>query len=115
MLIELNKTFLRKEMEKVNPDPASFLIFEEKSNIIPIKFLKILSPGVNILKQEMLSLGGDAVVHRNAVDCKVIESDVILLGTRKHYKILSQKLKTMPYFGLALVGEELDDYLKKRK
>jgi len=115
MLIELNETFLRKEMEKVNPDPASFLIFEEKSNIIPIKFLKILSPGVNILKQEMLSLGGDAVVHRNAVDCKVIESDVILLGTRKHYKILSQKLKTMPYFGLALVGEELDDYLKKKK
>jgi len=102
-------------MSKVNAHPASFPIFEKKSCVIPLKVFKVPAPGANILKQEMLSIGGDAVVHKDAVTCKVSESDVILLGTRKHYEALIQKLEMMPYFGLDLVRKELNDYLNREK
>lgn len=63
----------------------------------------------------MLSLGGDAVVHKNAVDCSVETSDIILLGTKKHYNILTDKLKQMPYFKLDKVYNELKQYFTVKK
>ncbi|MCG0275192.1 MAG: dihydropteroate synthase [Thermosediminibacteraceae bacterium] len=115
MILELTPYYLRSEMERVGAHPASFAIFERKSRIIPLKIFGILSPGANILKQEMLSLGGDAVVHKYAVNCKVERSDVILLGTKKHYEALVQKLESANYFGLQEVRAKLKDYLKSRK
>lgn len=58
------------------------------------------SRAANALKQEMLSLGGDAAVHKRCIECKVEASDVILLGTPKQLKGLVQKLSAMPYWGL---------------
>jgi len=111
MLLRLTNEVLLKEIEKVGADPASFGIFLEKSEIIPLKFFDLPSPGANIVKQEMLSLGGDAVVHRNVVNCKVERSDIILLGTRKHYKMLVEKLKQMNYFELDTLRKELKRFL----
>ena len=111
MLLRLTNEVLLKEIEKVGADPASFSIFLEKSEIIPLKFLDLPSPGANIVKQEILSLGGDAVVHRNVVNCKVERSDIILLGTRKHYKMLVEKLKQMNYFELDTLRKELEGFL----
>ena len=111
MLLRLTNEVLLKEIEKVGADPASFSIFLEKSEIIPLKFLDLPSPGANIVKQEILSLGGDAVVHRNVVNCKVERSDIILLGTRKHYKMLVEKLKQMNYFELDTLRKELKRFL----
>ncbi|ADL07345.1 dihydropteroate synthase [Thermosediminibacter oceani] len=115
MLLEISPEFFRAEMERVKAHPASFPIFERKSRIILLKIYGVPSPGANILKQEMLSLGGDAVVHKNAVECKVPESDVILLGTRKHYEALIKKLEIANYFGLTRVRKALKDYLERRK
>ena len=111
MLLRLTNEVLLREIEKVGADPASFGIFLEKSEIIPLKFFDLPSPGANIVKQEMLSLGGDAVVHRNVVNCKVERSDIILLGTRKHYKMLVEKLKQMNYFELDTLRKELKRFL----
>ena len=111
MLLRLTNEVLLKEIEKVGADPASFGIFLEKSEIIPLKFFDLPSPGANIVKQEMLSLGGDAVVHKNVVNCKVERSDIILLGTRKHYKMLVEKLKQMNYFELDTLRKELKRFL----
>ncbi|HID09059.1 TPA: dihydropteroate synthase, partial [Candidatus Micrarchaeota archaeon] len=61
MLLRLTDSALLKEIEKVGADPASFNIFIEKSEIIPLKFFNLPAPGANIVKQEMLSLGGDVV------------------------------------------------------
>ncbi|MDP2717591.1 MAG: 2-amino-4-hydroxy-6-hydroxymethyldihydropteridine diphosphokinase, partial [Candidatus Micrarchaeota archaeon] len=47
----------------------------------------------NILKQEMLSLGGDAAVHQDAVSCKVESTDVLLIGTLKQLRQLVSKLR----------------------
>jgi dihydropteroate synthase len=114
-MLEISREYLQVEMKKVGAHSASFPIFERKAEIIPLKIYDVLSPGANVIKQEMLSLGGDAVVHKNAVDCKVESSDVILLGTRKHYEALLKKLEGADYFGLQDVRKKLKDYLESKK
>ncbi|MHB1421113.1 MAG: dihydropteroate synthase, partial [Bacillota bacterium] len=59
-----------------------------------------------ILKQEMLSRGGEAAVHRGVVDNSIEESDVLLMGTIKQYQSLCVKLKMQP-FGLAKLAQEI--------
>ncbi len=115
MIIKISKEYLYNEMKNVGPHPASLDIFKNKAEIIPLKIFDILAPGANIIKQEILSLGGDAVVHKNAVNCKKEVSDVILLGTIKHYTFLIDKLKIMSYFGLDKIGIELKQYLTVKK
>ncbi|MGB9767829.1 dihydropteroate synthase [Dictyoglomus turgidum] len=115
MIVELSHEFLRKEILKVGAHPASLEIFERKAQIIPLKIFNISSPTANVIKQEMLSLGGDVVVHKNVVDCKIEKSDVILLGTKKHYELFIKKLENNKYFEIPLVLQELKEYLLKQK
>ena len=68
----------------------------------------------NILKQEMLSLGGDAAVARGTVACSIKETDVILIGTDKQILQLCTKLKAQP-FSLPSLASELDALLTNIK
>lgn len=115
MIIEITPEFLEKEMARVGAHPVSFEIFERKAKIIPLKIFNISSPTANIIKQEMLSLGGDAIVHKNVINCKVENSDIILLGTKKHYELLLQKLEKNNYFDLPKVFQGLKEYLLKER
>ncbi|HNY11176.1 MAG TPA: dihydropteroate synthase [Candidatus Wallbacteria bacterium] len=74
----------------------------------------VLSPAANIIKQEMLSAGGDCAIHKNCVDCKIEKSDIILLGTKKHYKNLIAKLKSENYFNLKNIIRELSEFLNNK-
>jgi len=47
----------------------------------------------NIIKQEMLSVGGDAAVSAGCVGCKVEKTDVLLIGNLSQYKIFVEKMK----------------------
>jgi dihydropteroate synthase len=53
----------------------------------------------NIIKQEMLSLGGDAAVARGSVACSIEATDVLLMGTRKQLGHFVEKVSSQP-FGL---------------
>ncbi|MEN2984528.1 MAG: dihydropteroate synthase [Dictyoglomaceae bacterium] len=115
MILEITPEFLKKEMEKIGAHPASFPIFERKTPIILLKVFDISTPTANIFKQEMLSLGGDAIVHKNSVDCKVDKTDIIFIGTKKQYDILLQKMENNPYFDIPKVVNELKTYFQKKK
>jgi dihydropteroate synthase len=115
MIMELTPEFLKKEMEKVGAHFDSFSIFLRKSKIIPLKIFDINSPTANILKQEMLAIGGDVVVHKNVINCRVDKSDVILLGTKKHYDILMNKLENINYFDIPKVYKLLKNFFEKDK
>jgi dihydropteroate synthase len=65
----------------------------------------------NIIKQEMLSLGGDAAVARGAVACSVVRSDVILMGTLKQMQRFTEKISTQP-FGLSGISERIREIMK---
>ncbi|MEK6954784.1 MAG: hypothetical protein AABX01_07260, partial [Candidatus Micrarchaeota archaeon] len=47
----------------------------------------------NILKQEMLSIGGEVVVSKYTVNCSKPQTDVLIMGTLRHFYRLIQKMK----------------------
>jgi len=61
----------------------------------------------NVLKQEMLSIGGEASLPREVFDFQGKEVSAILSGSLKHYKLLTKKLKRQP-FGLKALSQELE-------
>ena len=115
MLLKVNKEMLADAMESICVHKASIPIFANKNQILPLKLLQVRTPAANIIKQEMLAAGGDAAVPTGCVLNKDKYSDVLLLGTRKHYNLLLKKLELMPYFGMDKVKAELEAVLYEEK
>lgn len=108
MLLKINKELLGEAMASIGAHPASLPIFAHKSEIVPYKLLGVRTPAANILKQEMLAAGGDAVVPTGCIVNADKYVNVLLLGTLKQYKVLLKKLELMQYFGLKQVAAELE-------
>ncbi|MCL6636140.1 MAG: dihydropteroate synthase, partial [Peptococcaceae bacterium] len=68
----------------------------------------------NIIKQEMLSKGGEAAVARGVVDNSIDMTRVLLMGTLKQYDAFLAKLKTQP-FGLAALAERIRVVLRNQE
>lgn len=58
----------------------------------------------------MLSVGGDAAVHRNVIINKIEATDVLLLGTVRQLGLLASKILAQP-FGLKKIGHDLKQLL----
>jgi len=115
MLLKVNKEMLADALESIGVHKASLPVFANKNQILPLKLLQVRTPAANIIKQEMLAAGGDAAVPTGCVLNKDKYSDVLLLGTRKHYNLLLKKLELMPYFGMDKVKAELEAVLNEEK
>jgi len=64
----------------------------------------------NIVKQEMLSVGGDAAVARGSVGCAIERTDAILMGTAKQIQRFAEKISCQP-LGLRVIAERLRELL----
>lgn len=70
----------------------------------------------HILKQEMLSVGGDVAVAKGVVDLTHKETDVLLMGTVKQLKRAAKKLSMQPFRCPRIaeeIGEALENYSKR--
>ena len=65
----------------------------------------------NIIKQEMLSIGGDAAVARGSVACSIPSTDILIMGTLKQISALINKIEKQP-FGLKSIAENISEILK---
>lgn len=65
----------------------------------------------NIIKQEMLSVGGDAAVAGGSVSCSVPVSDILIMGTIKQILAMAKKIEKQP-FGLNLISANILALLK---
>ncbi|TAL15974.1 dihydropteroate synthase [bacterium] len=83
----------------------------DKARFLAIKVEGLKAPAANILKQEMLSVGGDASVARGVINCSAELSSSVIMGTRKQIKNLVKKLKAQP-FGLKVLADELTELLR---
>jgi dihydropteroate synthase len=97
-------------LQQVGVDPYGI-----EAMLPKMKHLNILLEGLeckvaNILKQEMLSVGGDAAVARQSVACAVERTDAVLMGTAKQMKRLAEKISSQP-FGLRRISENLQELL----
>jgi dihydropteroate synthase len=88
-----------KEMKRIKVDPMGIKIMKDKAVFRNIRLGGIRSPMANIIKEQMLSEGGDAAVHTLVVSCKVVHSDVLLMGTLAQYKKVIEKMKLQPMEG----------------
>ena len=97
-------------MGKVGVDPTGMRLMEGKAIHLNLKVEGITPRTSNLLKQEMLSLGGDAAVDRRGLDCSTELTDAILMGTHKQFEKLTSKLEQYP--GLQALGHSLKETLK---
>lgn len=112
MLLKLNNANIAENIESVGIHEASKKIFDNKSKIIPLKLINVRTPAANIIKQEMLAAGGDAAVPSSCITCAEKYVNIVLLGTKKHYRKLLGKLTMMPYFGITKIKEEIKNILE---
>lgn len=68
-------------------------IMRDKAVFRLVKLHCVRNAVANILKQEMISSGGDATVSQWTVNCARPKTDVLLMGTIKHYKLLIAKMR----------------------
>lgn len=102
----------RSEILRLGADPAGAERMAAKMVRRLVKLTGVPCRAANILKQEMLSLGGDAAVARGSVACTVADTDVILIGSLKKLRLLSRRLVHQP-FGLAELAGELTALLQR--
>lgn len=97
---------LAREFGKIGVDPGGIGIMRAKAFLRCVKIHHLPSFWANILKQEMLSLGGDAALSRGAITGKVKTTDCLLMGNLAQLIQLAAKLKRQP-FGLSGIGSEI--------
>ncbi len=115
MIIAVNKERTAEAIREIGAHPVSIPIFANKAAIEPLKLLQVRTPAANVIKQEMLGVGGDAVTPVGCIVNKDKYVDVLLLGTRKHYRLLAAKLAQMNFFGMEELGREIERYLAPQR
>lgn len=96
----------QQELERIGVDPAGIVRMLPKLEHHALLVKSLRPAAANIIKQEMLSLGGDAAVARGTVACTVASTDLLLIGTGKQLSTLCTKLQGQP-FGLQQLSREL--------
>lgn len=99
----------RALFQNIGVDPGAYLYLLPKAFFRFIKIKNLSARAALIIKQEMLSKGGEAAISRSALSGEGA-SDVLLMGNLKHYRLLMEKLKVQP-FGLKSLAAEIEAIL----
>jgi dihydropteroate synthase len=100
-------------LKRVGVDPYGIGAMLPKMSGLNLLLTGVPCKVANIIKQEMLAVGGDAAVCRGAVACSVPQTDVILIGTEKQIKRFAAKLNAQP-FGLKEMAEAVAALIANR-
>jgi len=84
------------QMRGVGVDATGLKLMKGKTLHFNFRMEGIDPRTANLLKQEMLSLGGDAALDRTGLDCSAKSTDAILMGTQKQFEKLILKLDQYP-------------------
>ena len=105
---------VRKYLKEIGVDSGGLNIMSAKAQLYIVSIAGLQSAGANVLKQDALSVGADLAVPKGTVMAQKEFVDCLLIGSKKHFKILSQKELTQPY-GLKAVAHQLQNILKTEK
>ena len=101
----------RDEISKIGSWGRAIDIMVPKAMNICIKVYDIGSWEANIIKQEMLSKGGEVAVHKEVCRLDIEQSDILIIGNIAQYKRLIQKLLIQPG-ELKNIAEGLSDVIE---
>ncbi|MDP8233837.1 MAG: dihydropteroate synthase [Candidatus Saelkia tenebricola] len=111
-ILDLDDRVIKKEFDRIKVDKRGIDIMLPKSMFYVLKLEGLTSVCANVIKQQMLSNGGEVAVSRGAIDSSAKKSDCVIMGTLKQFQELIRKLKVQPW-GLREVSEKIKDVLDK--
>jgi dihydropteroate synthase len=109
-ILDLDKKGLELEMGRMEVHKAGISIMLPKSQFRVIKIKDVSATKSNIIKQDILSFGGEAATAQGAINHSVKTTDVLIFGTVQQIKNLISKLKKQ-YFGLKELAVQIEDAL----
>ena len=112
LLVAQTPEHAARELQRMAVDSYGIVAMVSKMRTLCIQLSHLECRQANVLKQEMLSLGGDAAVARGTVACSIDKTDCVLIGTAKQLTRLCHKLKVQP-FDLPKLAVELDELLAR--
>ena len=104
----------RREIKKIGSDPLSIEIMAPKMITKVIKLENVVLQDAIIIKQDMLSIGGEVAVPKNTFELHEEKGDILVIGTIKQLNMLVEKLKRH-YPRLKKISKELKFVLKDVK
>lgn len=109
---EKNYNELDYELKKIGVCPAGIRVMRKKGKTLIFKIFNVPVTEANIIKQEMLSIGGEAAVHKSTITHKIKETDVLLFGNLSILTLFCNKLKEQNFRFLRELSENLLQILK---
>ena len=92
-------------------DPGGVPLMAPKAMHHTFKLEDVDSRAALIIKQEMLSAGGEAAVCRGVIGLSSKKTDILVMGTRRQLQLATGKLRGQP-FGAAAVAEEIRSVIR---
>jgi dihydropteroate synthase len=105
VLLRSDRDWIR-EIERVGADPVTWDRLRRKCRVIAFRAGPLPPPAASIVKQCMLSGGGDAIVARDVITCGCESTEALLLGTEKQFMAACASMENQP-FGVAELGARL--------
>jgi dihydropteroate synthase len=90
----------------IGVDPYGITAMKEKTIGLNVLLANQPCRIANVIKQEMLSVGGDAAVARGSVACSIKRTDILIMGSLKQIQTLITKIEKQP-FGLNIIAQDL--------
>ena len=101
----------KEEIQKIGSDPKSINIMAPKAVSKVIKLENVILQDAIIIKQDMLSIGGEVAIPKEAFDLKDKSADILIIGTIKQLSELVEKLNRH-YPRIRNISKELSVLLK---
>jgi len=110
-IYHLGKINNNKALKELGVQGGGVSIISKKMDLHIFQLKNIKTPALNILKQDVLSIGGELAVPSGVITCAKDKYDAILIVNTKQIEILSKKELAQP-FGLKRLAQELSNYIK---
>lgn len=111
LIVSRSDAAFEEHLAQAGVDPEGIRIMKSKARNLIIRVDNVSAPAANIIKQQLLSLGGDAAVHRDAITGRGEKSTVYIIADERRLAILTEKLKNQP-FDLPALGTEIERLLR---
>ena len=116
-LISKPKENLLREMISIGVSDCGQSKMLDKGGFLCLRVDGLKNPAALILKQELLSVGGDAALSRDAImggSAEIDGNSAILMATIAQLRQLTVKMQNQP-FGLKNLAVEIIDFIEKQK
>jgi len=101
----------KNEIKKIGSDIKSIDIMAPKAINKAIKLKNVILQDAIIIKQDMLSVGGEVAVPRKTFELKDERADILIIGNLAQHRMLVEKLKRH-YPRIKKIATELKILLK---